>query len=419
MDWSNPRVFLPGGIASYLLLVRALRYRRRDGWLRDFKRKYGSCDRESLRNMTVEDAWVILRDMTELEFPTFFSVSVFFALLKTYGIPTISKLLLATGQLSSDTTASKRVTDTGVLVSEFVINNPDSDRKMDSLARVNYLHERYRKAGKITDEDMLYTLSLFALEPARWTDHHDWRSLTDLERCSLGVYWRDVGEAMGIPYDCLEPYRVGLYDDGLAWLKAVDRWSVAYEENTMVPADSNEKVAYGTIDILLFNTPFAWRDFVLRLMSTLLDTRLRAATRIPSPSPIHNLTMSALLTLRRWAVRYLHLPRPGYLRSRFFEEDADPITGKHHAAQYTAHPWYVRPTLWSRWGFEAWRTRLWGGVLPGDDGDKYRPDGYRIAEVGPEAQRGKGGAEMEKMRARLRERRVAQGGCPLGGLKGR
>ncbi|KAI1492823.1 hypothetical protein F5X96DRAFT_624485 [Biscogniauxia mediterranea] len=30
---------------------------------------------------------------------------------------------------------------------------PGRTAKMDSLARVNYLHERYRKAGKITDEE--------------------------------------------------------------------------------------------------------------------------------------------------------------------------------------------------------------------------------------------------------------------------
>ncbi|KAI1506412.1 hypothetical protein F5X99DRAFT_2126 [Biscogniauxia marginata] len=416
MDWSNPRVFIPGGVIAYLLLVRRLRYRRRDGWIRDFKRKYGSCDRESLCNMKIEDAWVILRDMTELEFPSLFSVSVFFALFKTYGIPTISKLLLATGQLASDTTASKRATDTGVLVAEFVLNGPDSARKMDSLARVNYLHDRYRKAGKITDEDMLYTLSLFALEPARWTDRHDWRRLTDLERCSLGTYWRDVGEAMEIPYDRLEPY-MGPYNDGLGWLEAVDRWSVAYEENAMVPADSNEKVARGTLNVLLFNTPLAWRDFVMKLMSVLMETRLRTASRIAEPSEIHRVTMGALLALRRWAVRYTHLPRPAWLRSRFFEEDADPRTGKYYAAQYVAHPWYVRPTPWSRWGFEAARTRMWGGILPGDHGAEYHPDGYRIAEIGPEPLKGKGEAEMEKIRAQLRERRAMQGGCPMAVLK--
>ena len=149
---------------------------------------------------------------------------------QTYGIPSISRLLVATGQLASDNTASKRASDTGLLIGEFLLNPPDSARKFEGMARMNYLHERHRKAGKITDPDLLYTLSLFALEPVRWADRYDWRQLTDLERTAMGVFWRDVGEAMEIPYDMLEPY-MGKRRDGLGWLEAIDQWSMAYEEN--------------------------------------------------------------------------------------------------------------------------------------------------------------------------------------------
>jgi hypothetical protein len=41
--------------------------------------------------MTVEDAHAIQLALPELEFPKTFSISVFFALFKTYGIPSISK----------------------------------------------------------------------------------------------------------------------------------------------------------------------------------------------------------------------------------------------------------------------------------------------------------------------------------------
>jgi hypothetical protein len=43
---------------------------------------------------------------------------VFFALFKTYGIPSISKLLVATGKLSASETASKCAADTGVVITE-------------------------------------------------------------------------------------------------------------------------------------------------------------------------------------------------------------------------------------------------------------------------------------------------------------
>ncbi|KAI0025301.1 hypothetical protein F4780DRAFT_792926 [Xylariomycetidae sp. FL0641] len=418
LDWRNPKVFVPGAAAAYLLLVRALRYRRRDGWIRDYRRKYGACDRAALAQMTLDDAWPVLRDMTELEFPSMFSASVFFALFKTYGIPSISKLLLATGQLAGDT-ASKRTADTGVLVSEFVLNPPDAERRLRGIARMNYLHERYRRAGKITDPDMLYTLGLFALEPARWTARHDWRAPTDLERAALGTFWRDLGVAMDIPYDALAPYYDGDGEGGgLAWLEALDRWSRRYEEDFMVPADPNEKVAQGTLDIVLFNTPVRWRGFALKLVSALLEDRLRTSMRIPEPGSVHRWLVGALLRLRAWAVRHLHPPRPGWRRQRFItEEEAAGATGRYHAQRYVAHPWYVAPTAGARWAsLEALRTRLlWGGVLPGDEGARYHPEGYAIADVGPERQRGRGREEMERTVARLRERRAAAaaGGCPM------
>jgi hypothetical protein len=163
-------------------------------------------------------------------------------------------------------------------VSEFVLNNPDSDRKMEGIARMNYLHDRYRKGGKILDEDMLYTLGLFALEPCRWADRYDWRKLTDLERCAHGVFWRDMGEVMGIPYDKLQPY-MGPHNDGLNWLEAMEKWSMAYEENFMVPADTNEKLGVSTLGIVTFNTPIRWRPTMIKLVSAVLDPRLRSAMR--------------------------------------------------------------------------------------------------------------------------------------------
>ncbi|KAI1820129.1 hypothetical protein F4861DRAFT_533923 [Xylaria intraflava] len=408
----TPRVLLPAVATFYLVLVRALRYRRRHAFIREYKRKHGAYNRDALSRMTVDDAWGVVTALITLEFPSIYTASITFALFKTYGIPSISQLLVETGQLANDTTASKREADTGVLISEFVINPPDSARKFEGIARMNYLHDRYRKAGKISDEDMLYTLSLFALEPVRWVSRYDWRKLTDLERSAMGVFWRDVGEVMGIPYGMLEPY-MGDYRDGLGWLEAMDKWSVAYEENFMVPADSNERLAQGTLNVLMFNTPIFLRGFMLKLISALLEDRLRVAMRIEEPGSIHRRLISTLLILHAWAVRYTHLPRPWWLRQKFFLDKPDPKTGKLYSAGYLAHPWYIKPTFWGRWGFEALWTRMCGGYLPGDNGMEFHPDGYHIAEVGPEGQKGKGKLEMEKIKAQLMERRAAQGGCPM------
>ena len=108
-----------------------------------------------------------------MEFPQLFGFSIVFALFKTYALSSVSSLLVATGELSRCETASKRIADTGVLILEFCMNPPSSERSKQAVARMNHLHPRYLKAGKISNDDMLYTLSLFALEPVRWVNRYE------------------------------------------------------------------------------------------------------------------------------------------------------------------------------------------------------------------------------------------------------
>jgi hypothetical protein len=226
--------------------------------------------------MSLSDAHAIQLSLAEFEFPKVFSTSVFFAIFKTYGIPTISSLLVSTGQLSNPTTASKRAADTGVIVTEVVLNTPDSEHTIDGIARMNYLHGRYTKSGKISNNDMLYTLSLFVLEPIRWVSKFEWRHLTDLEKCAMGVYWKDLGEAMHISYTPLASGQPG-WTDGLHWLEELEAWSLAYETEKMVPAEANAKLARATFDIALFKVPASLKPFGYKLATCLLEPRLRTA----------------------------------------------------------------------------------------------------------------------------------------------
>lgn len=152
-----------------------------------------------------------------------------------------------------------------------------SDRVIDSIARINYLHNRYRRAGKISDDDMLYTLSLFALEPSRWVRRMDWRRFSDVELCAEGVLWRDIGEMMEIPYGALERFLKDGGEDGVAWLRALEEWSLWYEAEYAVPDETNRKVAVGTINILLFDVPFFARAFFTGVISAVLESRTRTA----------------------------------------------------------------------------------------------------------------------------------------------
>jgi hypothetical protein len=137
------------------------------------------------------------------------------------------------------------------------------------------------------------------------------------------------------------------------------------------------------------------------------------AYRLEEPESVHLSIVSTYFATKRFIVRHFLLPRPYWARVKLVSEEADPETGKYHLQRYFSHPWYIKPTLASRWGFDALRTRfLWGGVVPGAEGEKYHPGGYDIRDVGPEGLQGKGKKEMEITRQRLRER-AKLGGCPM------
>ena len=114
---------------------------------------------------------------------------------------------------------------------------------------------------------------------------------------------------------------------------------------------------------------------------------------------------------RKFLLRYLALSRPNILRRRRIETGPDSRSGRYFLSNYSAHPWYIKPTLRRRWGPGAWISRLLGYKVPGDDGDKYSPRGYTIAEIGPRALSYKGVEEMDETRARLVRRN--RGGCPF------
>ena len=186
--------------------------------------------------------------------------------------------MVATGELSDPKLSSKRAADTGVLLTEIILNKPRSTRNLDAIARMNWLHDRYRKAGKISDDDMLYTLSLFVLEPMRWTERIEWRTLSDLERCALAVYWKRLGEVMDIPCDVLPSANTG-WRDALHWLEELEAWSKAYDEKNTVADEHNRTLALATIRIGLTNVPRIFHGVGLQFVAALLDQNLRRAMK--------------------------------------------------------------------------------------------------------------------------------------------
>ncbi|KAL6708922.1 hypothetical protein ACN47E_002329 [Coniothyrium glycines] len=379
-----PWLWLSALLACYAGLCVSQRDKQRRAIEADFHRRRGP----SLASMTLEDAWKIQKWLAEQEFPKTLSTGVFFALFKTYGIPSIAKVLTTTGHMTSSfLSLSRRTADTGQLLNNAIIAPPHSKRSIEAIVRTAWLHRGFRRAGKITNDEMLYTLSLFALEGKRWVAMYEWRSLTDLEVCAIGLFWKQIGKDLDISYADLD---VSDQDTGLGWLRALERWSCAYENAHMAPHPSNHTLAVATLELLGAGLPAPAQRFAGDVFCYLMGPKLRRAMCMPKPSSLTVALIRGLIRTRKFFIRYLALPRsPRSSKIYIASAPLAPHLNRYPALRYRAFPWYIPSTASSRW--KAW---LRGHPQPGPE---FRDRGYAILELGPDELQGKGDAEMADM----------------------
>ncbi|KAH7018465.1 uncharacterized protein B0I36DRAFT_377652 [Microdochium trichocladiopsis] len=392
-------------VLAYMGLVRALRYRREHA----LRRELGYFDRASLSAMTADEAQKIIFTMGFWEFPFLHYTSLQFGLFKTYGIETIAKLLLGTRNLTDPIKSRKRYEDTALLISEFLTNPPSSERAMSGIARMNFLHSRYVKDGQISNTDLLYTLSVFVLEPPRFARLYDWRAMNEMEVCAYGVLWKAIGDDMGIEYKGHLPRAEQGWKDGLEFVEDIEAWAHAYEIDKMKPSKVAAAPARALIPMLLYWLPWFMHPFATECVCVLMNTRVREAFLLPEPGITAGMVVYTSLWLRRFFLRYFSLPRTSaFLRL----EDPDPKTGRMFLTDaHGNYPFYIKPTFWNRWGPKALLVKAYGGFVPGDDPKQYFSQGYKFEEIGPLGQIGKGVEEMNADVKRMAA--TGRSGCPF------
>ena len=164
----------------------------------------------------------------------------------------MAKLFVATRKLN-EKNASKRAADTEIILNEVHDRDPGSDSHL-GIARMNYLHARYRKAGKILDEDMLHTLGSAVVDIIQGVDRNGWRHLTDVERCAIGVFHWALGDAMEIPFTFLPSHKTG-WRDGLHFAEELYEWTLAYEKVAAQPTDSTRYIGRRLMELAKCNIP--------------------------------------------------------------------------------------------------------------------------------------------------------------------
>ncbi|KAJ7059220.1 hypothetical protein C8F01DRAFT_1146409 [Mycena amicta] len=388
-------------LTLYLLIVRSLRWRRYNALHKKYTRKKST--------LTPEEAQEVVQLAFEWDMPILSEYSLAFALFKTYAIPTISSLLLTTGQLSTPATVARRYADTEILIATWMVcplagrlvdTNPDAPaddpRASLALARVNWLHGKY----KISNEDFLYTLGLFMFEPAKWAKQYGWRPHSDLECHASFVYWSEIGRKMNITNI---PHTA----------EAFQAWIEEYEAQHILPAESNRDVARHTTNELLFPVPhvLGFRAFAEGFTRAMLDKPTRIAMMQPPAPAYAPAVIQSLLNIVAFVQKHLLLPRrkpAAAVKSELpplVRTEGGEIAPRLYPNRWTSMPWY-KPAGRTSIGYIRDRLQVlfnWHDDVPKSE---YRSGGYRLHEMGPLPFEQSGHDEVMRMAEAIQ-------GCPI------
>lgn len=373
-------------VVFYLAVVRLLRYRN----LHYIQRHYGQFI-ASPETLDYKSAHEIMKLGLLYEFPFMWGFGTQWALVKSYGIANGTKLLVQTRQLTDEKTVGKRAEDTGVFLGEILVSGVDSDRGMRALAKMNWLHRRY--GSKITNGDLIHTLALFVLESQRWIENYEWRKMTELEKVAAFVYWKEIGNRMGIK-------------DIPQTLEDLKSWTVAYEAEHMYYTDDNKACVEATVNLFLRNTPRQLHAAVKTATAAFLEPYARKSLGVEDPPVWVERLVDTGFKFRAFLIRWVFLPR---FQSPF-QTTLGP-DGRLNRKRYLFEPWYVAETWWSRLSS---KLGLSSKPLPGPE---YKSNGYLPEELGPlkyeEVAKKLVALEVEQLTAYSLKGGAAGAGCPF------
>jgi hypothetical protein len=201
---------------------------------------------------------------TCFEFPWDTTRALELALFRTFAVPSVAEVLAESGEFLAR--AQKRYDDTDLILSTIVERGYDSDEGRRAVRRMNQIHSRFA----ISNEDLLYVLSSFVLEPIRWNARFGWRPLIEAERLATFEFWRAVGRLMAISEI------PGSYDE-------LERFNIDYERERFAPSSAAERVGAATRDMFLAWFPHLPRRFGSAAIYALMDDRLLEAFGFPRP----------------------------------------------------------------------------------------------------------------------------------------
>jgi hypothetical protein len=187
------------------------------------------------------------------------------AFARQVAVPSISRIVYRTGTGDMMRNVRRRNDDTLLFFGEMLRNGHTSARGRAVIDQMEQIHARFG----ITHDDKLYTLASLALEADRILDHLGLARFTPNEKLARFLFWRGVGEYMGLTVPPTQEQLVA--------------WTLDYERRYDYTTGGRELVDQLFIDWGQRWFPGPLRRYADSVLLLLLDEPLRAAHRLPAP----------------------------------------------------------------------------------------------------------------------------------------
>lgn len=204
------------------------------------------------------NAVAICRRMIGYDFSWEINRALELAVLRTFCVPRISRLLHATGEFVHR--PQKRYDDTSLILGNIMKWGYDSPQGRAAIAQMNRIHNRYA----IDNQDFLYVLSVLIYEPVRWNRRFGWRPFKLTEKYALFEFWRVVGQRMGI-MDIPETY------------EAFEQFNQAYEAQYFAYHPSNQVIGNAVVTLMQSWFPAILTPLIPWVVRTVIDKPMRRA----------------------------------------------------------------------------------------------------------------------------------------------
>ncbi|KAI9493651.1 hypothetical protein BDB00DRAFT_821989 [Zychaea mexicana] len=321
------------GIITVYHLVEIRRHRYR--YINELRQKYPD---PSIALKDSQVAAKVFDIAMRKEFPALHYVAFNIALYRSVTIPSISRLLVATGE--AHVNPQKREEDSYLLLHEMLDVYPhiQSERKKNpsltaekieeqelrrthAIARMNEIHSRYR----ILHGDFLYQLVLFVSEPIYWINKFGYRKLDELEMNAIYKMWADIADGMG-----LENYP----SSAKAMIEYHKKYAAAHSRYF----PTTEKVSESTINNTASHFPSWARPFVRMAFSCMITPQDCRAMGLPQASGWFKSLFDSYLYLHGYYVRFLQFPR----KESYLGTPVHPNENNRYMPQYDSgdHPAY-------------------------------------------------------------------------------